>query len=635
MKKALLLPLIIIFSLLSQNSYSQNQDSIYFQRLFHLGKIWGFVKYHHSEIANGNINWNQELVDRLPGIKTAPSNKAFNDSIMLLINSAGETAIGQGEIPEFPDSLNLVTDWSWMDDEFLSTEVRLKLQYIHEQFRPMNHITIEEAFEGGNIVWNEYYDHVSYYPDEPARILALYMYWNIINYYYPYKHIMDKNWNEIFIDYLPEIINSQNREEYHLAFRRLSANINDSHSYMYSWIYRDFRGTKYTPFSTQFINNKMVVTKVLPSETNVKPGDILLEIDDVTISYYRDSLRAYAFGSNTISIELELSDIILFGDFGYTNVKVTNGIDTSVYSTKREDKNDLFLDQLTTTPIWYDTVIDNSCSFGIVDMGRLQVNHVDQMFADFMSKDAIIFDQRNYPNGTIWEIVNYIYSEPINIANFTVPDITFPGKLNIFHYHIGEGTAEPYNGKIIILFNEETISQAEFTIMGLEQHPNSIKIGSETQAADGNVSSFGVPGVVTLNYTGLGVFYNDFTPTQRVGIIPDYYVRPTIEGIRSGKDEVLEFALNCSVGIEELFDDFILDIYPNPSDSEIQFEISGVNIIPKSIIKLTNIQGQTVSKKSICNLNGYISTKNLPNGVYIFSISNNSFRKTKKIIINH
>src|SRR5262249_32869292 len=38
-------------------------------------------------------------------------------------------------------------------------------------------------------------------------------------------------------------------------------------------------------------------------------------------------------------------------------------------------------------------------------------------------------------------------------------------------------------------------------------------------------------------------FYPDNRPTQRVGIIPDIEVTPTIEGIRAGRDELIEEAM--------------------------------------------------------------------------------------------
>jgi hypothetical protein len=67
--------------------------------------------------------------------------------------------------------------------------------------------------------------------------------------------------------------------------------------------------------------------------------------------------------------------------------------------------------------------------------------------------------------------------------------------------------------------------------------------GSTTSGADGNVSTVPLPGGFNFLFSGIGVFYPDHTPTQRVGIVPDIVVTPTIEGIRVGRDEVLEAAI--------------------------------------------------------------------------------------------
>ena len=44
-------------------------------------------------------------------------------------------------------------------------------------------------------------------------------------------------------------------------------------------------------------------------------------------------------------------------------------------------------------------------------------------------------------------------------------------------------------------------------------------------------------------FTGIGVYYPDRQETQRIGIIPDIEVKPTILGIQQGKDEVLDRAI--------------------------------------------------------------------------------------------
>jgi carboxyl-terminal processing protease len=43
--------------------------------------------------------------------------------------------------------------------------------------------------------------------------------------------------------------------------------------------------------------------------------------------------------------------------------------------------------------------------------------------------------------------------------------------------------------------------------------------------------------------SGLGVYYPDGRETQRVGIDIDIEVKPTIEGIQKGEDELLNRAL--------------------------------------------------------------------------------------------
>lgn len=50
--------------------------------------------------------------------------------------------------------------------------------------------------------------------------------------------------------------------------------------------------------------------------------------------------------------------------------------------------------------------------------------------------------------------------------------------------------------------------------------------------------------------SGIGIFYPDGTPTQRVGIVPDLEVRPTIAGVRAGRDEVLEAGVSLALGRE-------------------------------------------------------------------------------------
>lgn len=84
--------------------------------------------------------------------------------------------------------------------------------------------------------------------------------------------------------------------------------------------------------------------------------------------------------------------------------------------------------------------------------------------------------------------------------------------------------------------------------MAFRRAPGAKVVGSTTAGADGNVSPFALPGGLRTMVSGLGVFYPDLQPTQRVGIVPDVVKRPTIDGIKAGKDEVLEEGIRQILG---------------------------------------------------------------------------------------
>jgi len=52
------------------------------------------------------------------------------------------------------------------------------------------------------------------YPELPYRLLALFRYWNIVNYFFPYRELCDQKWSTVLADMLPEFVGAENQEEY-------------------------------------------------------------------------------------------------------------------------------------------------------------------------------------------------------------------------------------------------------------------------------------------------------------------------------------------------------------------------------------------------------------------------------------
>jgi C-terminal processing protease CtpA/Prc len=162
---------------------------------------------------------------------------------------------------------------------------------------------------------------------------------------------------------------------------------------------------------------------------------------------------------------------------------------------------------------------------------------------------GLIIDIRNYPSEfVVFALGTKLIDRPTAFARFTRGDPANPGA---FHWTPPISllpTTPAYSGKVVIILNETSQSQAEYTAMAFRAAPNAVVVGSTTAGADGNVSSIPLPGGLRSMISGIGVFYPDKKPTQRIGILPDIEARPTIQGIRGGRDEVLEAAIRHILG---------------------------------------------------------------------------------------
>ena len=134
--------------------------------------------------------------------------------------------------------------------------------------------------------------------------------------------------------------------------------------------------------------------------------------------------------------------------------------------------------------------------------------------------------------------------EGIPFVKFTTGSIEQPGLFTFTESLIaGKENENYYKGKVVILVNEISQSSAEYHAMAYRVHPNATVIGSTTAGADGNVSRFTLPGGFGTMISGIGVYYPDGKETQRIGIVPDIKLSPTIQGIKEGRDELLERAI--------------------------------------------------------------------------------------------
>jgi hypothetical protein len=517
-----------------------------------LCKVWGFIKYYHPSVAEGKYNWDFELFRIMPIVLNTTSRQERNTMLFNWIENLGK--VTKSKQPELfnADNVKMYPDISWIEDSsLLGIAVSDKMKIIKDADRSDKNYYIDLAKNIGTPIFkneNAYSD--LHYPDTGYRLLALFRYWNIIQYYYPYKYLIGEKWHDILHEFIPQFIDATDRIAYKKTLLKLIASINDTHAKLNDALMtKDIKGENIVPVRIDFIENKAVVTDLytmqFANNCLLKKGDVILSIDNLSVDSIIIRETPYVSASNYPTLLRNLASDLL-----------------------KTDKDKLYIEIERAGKLLRDTVL--SYPMNQVDISdklrqdRPLLEHLSPYDITYLylgSKSGgtipndihskgIIIDLRCYPSQKVegyWDFFQ-LYPHPIEFTKFTYGSITTPGLFG-FSKIISAGKVNPefYQGKKVILINELTQSQAEFLTMKYRFVPNTVVIGSTTAGSDGNVSKFHLPGAMETSITGLGTYYHDGQETQRIGIVPEIEIKPTIKGIREGKDEVLEKAIEIII----------------------------------------------------------------------------------------
>ena len=326
-----------------------------------------------------------------------------------------------------------------------------------------------------------------------------------------------------------------------MALFELIGKANDTHANLWSSLaVRPPEGECALPLTLRFVGDRAVVYRLEKEESGFRLGDVVESLDGAAVSSLGGKWSAYYADSNEAARHRDLAANLTRGACGAVSVGITRGGQVVQVSATRKKAEPTFA----THDQPGDTFRLLSADVTYIKLSSIKAADLPAYFEKAKKPKGLIVDIRNYPSEFMpFAMGAYLATKPTPFVTFTFPDLANPGT-----FHFGAGAPiEPgpvhYRGKVTILVDETSQSQAEYTAMALRAMPGAVVVGSTTAGADGNVSSIPLPGGLSTMISGLGVFYPDHRPTQRVGIVPDVQVRPTIEGIAAGRDEVLEAAL--------------------------------------------------------------------------------------------
>ncbi|MGI6342324.1 MAG: S41 family peptidase [Bacteroidales bacterium] len=513
-----------------------------------LGRVWGFLKYHHPEIAQGNYNWDYELFRFLPKyIKSA--NDDDRDKLLIgWINSLGRIKKCKTCKPTDENAF-LKPDLTWIDKQ--SKNLRKKMLFVYNNRSQGRHyyISMVPGVKNPEFKNEKHYSNMPY-PDDGFRLLSLYRYWNMINYFFPYKYLMDEDWNQKLSEYIPVFINAKDELEYELAVIQIIGDVQDTHANLWGGADKvaEWKGKNYPPVNVRIIENKLVVTdyynQELKNEVGLQIGDVITKINGNSVDKIVNKKLKYYPASNKPTQLRNISSDLLRSNSNTIEIEFVSGKFNPQKKTLK-----LYTPDSLGIYNWYFgseeksyKMLDNN--IGYVTLKNIKDEDIPKIKIEFADTKGIIIDIRNYPSAFVpFSLGSFFVSSPTPFVKFTQGNIDNPGEFTFTKSEIIPSTDETYKGKLVVLVNEESQSRAEYTAMAFRAGDNTTIVGSTTAGADGNVSEIMLPGGLKTMISGIGVYYPNGGETQRVGIVPDIEVRPTIEGIRQGKDELLDKAI--------------------------------------------------------------------------------------------
>lgn len=519
-----------------------------------LGKVWGFVKYYHPSVADGNYNMDAELFRVMPSMLKATSMAERSGALLKWLSLFGSAPASRTKQPDTIKALHK-PDLAWLtNDKLLSAPLRAQLETIRVSHRPDKHFYVSMAPQIGNPEFkHEAPYHQMKTPDAGYRLLALYRFWNIIQYFFPYKHLIGEDWNQVLPELIPKFVSANDSLSYRLASLALIGRIHDTHANLWGdrIIRNEYKGTYFAPVQVKFIENKFVVTNFyndsLGKASGLLRGDVISSVDNVPTQTLIQQRQPYYPASNKPTQLRAISRDLLMGHTNTVKLDIDRDGKSQTLTLNRYKAGQVkFNDRID-----YSSFPKDSCyqllhpDVGYLFLGNIKADKLPQIMRLFKDTKGLVIDLRCYPSEFVVFSMGKYLTTPTPFAKFTGGSVQNPGLFSwIESVKVGQrGVDNAYKGKVIILVNEVTQSQAEYTTMAFRKAPGSIVLGSITAAADGNVSPFELPGGLQTMISGIGVNYPDGRETQRVGVGVDVEMHPTRKGIQEGRDELLEKAI--------------------------------------------------------------------------------------------
>jgi hypothetical protein len=386
-----------------------------------------------------------------------------------------------------------------------------------------------------------------------VRLGNLVIGWNYYRHFFPFWSEASKPAIVLFAEALGKTFKDKSPTDFLQTLLLMGAPMNDGHIFItYD---KDSSFSAAVPLIFARVKNEIVIKFILDSNLNrtISKGDVIDSIDHKTALEALQDKEVYISGSPQWK---EFKGLIELAN-GYPKSSLTLVIN-------RDGKKINVTVPRTIQGVGYRNggFSDHPLKSGEVAKGLYYVNLLDTadvltpLMKPLEQARSIIFDLRGYPSqgyashNIFYSLLGHLLTERDKSRHILhTPQILYPDYEKVT-YDDGGDVYQPetphLNARIYFLSDASAGSFSENFMGYIKDFKLGTIIGQSTTGSNGNINVFYLPGGYSMTFTGMLVTNQNGNGSHLQGVTPDIPVNPTREGIRQGKDEIIETAIKMA-----------------------------------------------------------------------------------------
>lgn len=395
------------------------------------------------------------------------------------------------------------------------------------------------------------------------KLYGLSLFWKEASYNFAFfDQVPDLDWDKTYREYIPKVLATESTAEYYKVLQRFCALLKDGHTNVYPP--SSIRQAQDFPqVAVRNIQHQAVVVNVGVSLEKIIPlGSEIIYVDKMPTEEF---LKKHIFpfiSSSTDHIlwDWGIKDMLAGPPNTQIQVRIRTpeGTIRSVTLSRneqtagepwiREEKDD-------EGPVEFKLLGNGIGYLALNGFGRRTAQKFKEVLPKLYVCEGVILDLRGNGGGSdsvAWEIIGFFTDKPFLGPKWKTPEHRAAFKAwdrGIAWYEDGPQRKVPPDGRkvtvpMVILTGHETASSAENFLVCIDSIKRATTVGQRTFGSTGQPLDFELPGGGKARICTKRNTYPDGRDIVGVGIIPDIEVNPTKEDRISGRDIVLEKALD-------------------------------------------------------------------------------------------